>query len=72
MTARNGGLSFAVGPAGEQFPLVHYSGDDFYFETAGENGSGFSGAIFAGSPTRVTSLTVNAWNADKLGTFVRP
>jgi hypothetical protein len=65
------GLWFTVGPRREKFRLHHYSGDDFYFETRGENATGFSGALFDGTPARVTSLTITAWNADGLANFVR-
>jgi CubicO group peptidase (beta-lactamase class C family) len=71
VSADTHGLSFTVGPRGERFRLHHFSGDEFYFETRGENATGFSGALFDGTPARVTSLTVTAWNADELGTFLR-
>ncbi|MGI8415556.1 MAG: serine hydrolase [Nakamurella sp.] len=71
VSARDGGLVFKVGPAVQSFPLRHHSGNDFYFATTGENASGLSGAPFVGSSTRITSVTINAWNKDKLGTFVR-
>jgi hypothetical protein len=71
VSLRNGSLTFTVGPDHERHPLQHYSGDDFFFETTGENLSGFSGAVFAGSRSRVTTVTINAWNADKLGVFTR-
>jgi CubicO group peptidase (beta-lactamase class C family) len=71
VSVRDGELSFTVGPNRQRFPLLHYSGDDFYFETSGENQTGFSGVIFSGRHRHITSLTVNAWDADKLGTFVR-
>ncbi|NTX39802.1 serine hydrolase [Myxococcus sp. CA033] len=71
VSLRDGALSFTVGPAGKRFPLTHYSGDEFYFQTTGENASGFSGALFAAPRTKVLSLTINAWNRDKLGVFTR-
>ncbi|MCP3166421.1 serine hydrolase [Myxococcus qinghaiensis] len=71
VTLRDGALSFTVGPAGKRFALMHYSGDEFYFQTTGENESGFSGAFFAAPRTKVLSLTINAWNRDKLGVFTR-
>lgn len=64
-------LSLTAGPKKEQHPLRHYSGDDFFFETTGEDATGFSGAVFGGSGSRITSVTVNAWNRDKLGVFTR-
>ncbi len=71
VSVREGGLRFTVGPAGQSFRLRHYSGDDFFFETTGEGASGLSGARFAGSSARIASMTVNAWNEQNLGTFVR-
>lgn len=65
------GLSLTVGPLGEAHPLRHYSGDEFFFETTGEDASGFSGAVFRGSAPHITSVTVPAWNHDGLGKFVR-
>ena len=37
-----------MGPALEKFALRHYSGDEFFFSTTGEDDSGFSGAIVHG------------------------
>lgn len=71
VSVSQGGLRFTVGPAGESFRLRHYSGDDFFFRTTGEGDSGLSGARFAASSGRIASLSVNAWNAQKLGTFIR-
>ena len=71
VSVAGGALSLTVGPRREQHRLRHYSGDDFFFPTTGEDASGFSGALFGGSPSRVTSVTVNAWNHQKLGTFTR-
>jgi hypothetical protein len=71
VTLAGGALSFTVGPGREKHKLQHYSGDEFFFATTGEDASGLSGAVFSGSPSRVTSVTVNAWNRDKIGTFTR-
>jgi CubicO group peptidase (beta-lactamase class C family) len=71
VSARGGGLSLTVGPRGLTFRLRHYSGDDFYFQTVGEDESGLSGAVFDGSRGLMRSLTINAWDAHGLGTFVR-
>ena len=67
----DGKLRFTVGPALEEFALRHYSGDEFYFQTTGEDDSGFSGATFTMSGDEAASLLITAWNAEKLGTFVR-
>lgn len=64
MSAVNGGLSFTVGLAREQHPLRSYSGDEFFFDTTGEDASGFSAALFDGTPFRVTSVRINAWNKE--------
>jgi hypothetical protein len=71
VSRRGGALRFTVGPNQEYHRLHHYSGNEFYFETTGENATGFSGAVFDVKSERVTSLTVNAWHADSLGTFTR-
>lgn len=67
----DGKLEFTVGPAMEKFPLRHYSGDEFFFQTTGEDDSGYSGATFTMSGDKATSLLITAWNAEELGTFVR-
>ncbi len=64
-------LSFTVGPGLQNFPLSHYSGDDYFFPTTGEDDSGFSGAIFTVSGRQAESLVIGAWNAQDLGTFRR-
>jgi CubicO group peptidase (beta-lactamase class C family) len=64
-------LFFTAGPAKEEFELKHYSGNEFFFATTGEDDSGWSGAIFAVSGDRAKSLTINAWNNEELGTFER-
>ena len=64
-------LSFTVGPGLQNFALRHYSGDDYFFATTGEDDSGFSGATFTVSGNRAESLVVGAWNAQELGTFRR-
>ncbi|MDN5769302.1 MAG: serine hydrolase [Microlunatus sp.] len=71
VSAGGGKLAFTVGPAGDRFPLQHYSGDEFFFDTVGEDDSGFSGAIFAGSGSAAQKLTITAWNTEELGTFTR-
>lgn len=71
VSLRGGRLSLTVGPDREQHALTHYSGDDFFFETTGEDASGLSGAVFRGTASRVASVTVNAWNHEGLGTFTR-
>ncbi|WP_461172644.1 serine hydrolase [Arthrobacter sp. Z1-9] len=69
-----GKLAMRMGPAGgpTTFPLTHFDGDTFSFETIGENGNGLAGAIFAGggggSSPRVT---LDFYNRTGLGTFTR-
>ena len=68
---RDGGLTFTVGPNKERWRLEHYSGDEFFFTTTGEDESGLSGATFKTSGGRATALTIGAWNHEGLGTFTR-
>lgn len=71
VSSRGGALWFTVGPDRAHHRLRHYSGDDFFFKTTGEDASGLSGAVFQGTRTQVRSLTINAWDHEGLGTFIR-
>jgi CubicO group peptidase (beta-lactamase class C family) len=71
VTQSGGTLAITVGPARRRFELQHYSGDEFFFATTGEDASGLSGATFRVAGGRATALTVGAWNKEKLGTFTR-
>ncbi|MFE9634895.1 serine hydrolase [Streptomyces sp. NPDC006463] len=61
-----GALTLALGPKPLRFPLAHYDGDTFSFETAGENAVGRTGVTFADGTVRVEYL-----DANHLGTFTR-
>jgi CubicO group peptidase (beta-lactamase class C family) len=71
VSVANGGLALAAGPNAEQHGLTHYSGDEFFFDTTGEDASGLSGAVFTASVSGISSVSVNAWNHEGLGTFAR-
>ncbi|MGW2042693.1 serine hydrolase [Streptomyces virginiae] len=62
----DGALTLALGPKPLRFPLTHYDGDTFSFETTGENAVGRTGVTFADGTLRVEYL-----DADHLGTFTR-
>lgn len=68
---RGGALNFTVGPNREWYELEHYSGDEFFFETTGEDASGLSGAVFRGTSSGIRTVTINAWDHEQLGTFTR-
>ena len=68
---RSGTLHVTAGPAKMQFDLQHYSGDEFFFKTVGEDETGLSGATFTTSGGRAAALTIGAWNHEGLGRFVR-
>ncbi|MGW0366754.1 serine hydrolase [Streptomyces sp. NPDC002990] len=57
-------LTLSLGPKPLRFPLTHYDGDTFSFETTGENAVGRTGVTFADGTVRVEYL-----DADRLGTF---
>lgn len=73
VVSQNGKLTMVAGPKPTAFPLTHYDGNTFTFETKGENMSGLSGAIFnvpdASSPAN--TVTIPAWDHNGLGTFTR-
>ncbi|MFJ3924265.1 serine hydrolase [Streptomyces sp. NPDC090022] len=66
VTADDGALTLALGPKPLRFPLTHYDGDTFSFETTGENAVGRTGVFFKDGTVRVEYL-----DADRLGTFTR-
>ncbi|ACL39058.1 beta-lactamase [Pseudarthrobacter chlorophenolicus A6] len=71
---QDGGLAMRMGPDGNQttFPLTHFDGDTFSFESIGENGNGLAGAVFA-EPRRGSSqeVVLDFYNRTGLGTFTR-
>jgi CubicO group peptidase (beta-lactamase class C family) len=66
--ARDGevGLVLSLGPKPQHYPLTHYDGDTFSFETRGENAVGRTGVYFSGDTVRVEYL-----DATHLGTFTK-
>ncbi|MFP5312773.1 MAG: serine hydrolase, partial [Actinomycetes bacterium] len=69
-----GHLAMRMGPDGHRttFPLTHFDGDTFSFESIGENGNGLAGALFA-EPRSGSSpqVTLDFYNKTGLGTFTR-
>ncbi|MFD7624751.1 serine hydrolase [Streptomyces sp. NPDC059851] len=61
-----GGLTLSLGPEPERYPLRHYDGDTFSFETAGENAVGRTGVFFKDGTMRIEYL-----DEEHLGTFTR-
>ncbi|MEU8433144.1 serine hydrolase [Streptomyces sp. NPDC029216] len=61
-----GALTLSLGPKPLRFPLTHYDGDTFSFETAGENAVGRTGVFFSDGTVRIEYL-----DAEHLGTFTR-
>ncbi|MCM1966963.1 serine hydrolase [Streptomyces sp. G1] len=61
-----GKLTLSLGPEPMVFPLTHYDGNTFSFETAGENAVGRTGVFF--SPADRT-VRIEYLDADHLGTF---
>ncbi|WP_164204822.1 serine hydrolase [[Micrococcus luteus] ATCC 49442] len=70
----DGKLAIRMGPAASptDFPLTHFDGDTFSFESVGENANGLAGAIFAGaSDGPAPSVTLDFYDRTGLGTFTR-
>ncbi|MET9324515.1 serine hydrolase [Streptomyces sp. NPDC003038] len=59
-------LTLSLGPKPLRFPLTHYDGDTFSFETTGENAVGRTGVTFADGTVRIEYL-----DANRLGTFTK-
>ena len=85
VAVENGVLTLELGPAGRttKFPLTHFDGDTFSFESIGENANGLAGAIFApGADTApgadaaagggtASSVRLDFYDQTGLGTFTR-
>ncbi|HEV7168199.1 MAG TPA: serine hydrolase [Micrococcaceae bacterium] len=74
VSAANGQLSMAMGPAGKPttFKLTHFDGNTFSFETIGENANGLAGAIFTiGAGGTASSVRLDFYDQTGLGTFTR-
>ncbi|CAL9395420.1 D-aminopeptidase [Streptomyces sp. enrichment culture] len=64
--APGGGLVLSLGPKPLRFPLAHYDGDTFSYETAGENAVGRTGVVFGDGTVRIEYLDEGG-----MGTFSR-
>ncbi|MCU7820380.1 serine hydrolase [Kitasatospora sp. DSM 101779] len=70
--SQNGRLVMSLGPENLQFPLQHYDGDVFSFQTRGENAVGLSGVTFTvGADGQASTVVVEQFDHDGLGTFTR-
>jgi hypothetical protein len=65
------GIVMTLGPKAVQFPLTHYRANTFFFTTQGEMQTGLSGATFQSAAGGALSVTLNAYDKDGLGVFVR-
>jgi hypothetical protein len=66
------GLSLNLGPAPTSYPLHHYSGDIFTFQTPGENAGGLSPVRFSRTGEgKATSVLIDYFNTNGEGLFVR-
>ncbi|MEU1288198.1 serine hydrolase [Kitasatospora sp. NPDC005856] len=71
-TGNGGALVMSLGPDNLQFPLRHYAGDVFSFQTRGENAVGLSGVTFTvGADGRASKVVVEQFDHEGLGTFTR-
>ncbi|MHA7290380.1 serine hydrolase [Arthrobacter sp. MDT3-24] len=69
-----GKLAMRLGPPGSPttFPLTHFDGDTFSFESIGENANGLAGALFEGAGSGSSpSVTLDFYDRTGLGTFTR-
>ena len=81
VAVESGVLTLELGPAGRttKFPLKHFDGDTFSFESIGENANGLAGAIFApaapgaapGASGTASSVRLDFYDQTGLGTFTR-
>jgi CubicO group peptidase (beta-lactamase class C family) len=73
IVAESSGLHLLIGPHPNDYPLGHWDGNRFSFFPTGENALGITQATFTPNPagTRATSVTLEYYDADQLGTFTR-
>lgn len=74
VTAAGGTLAMSMGPpdAPTTFDLTHFDGDQFTYETIGENAAGTSGAVFTlGAGGTASSVNLPFYDQTRLGTFTR-
>jgi CubicO group peptidase (beta-lactamase class C family) len=81
VAVESGVLTLELGPAGRttKFPLKHFDGDTFSFESIGENANGLAGAIFdpgadgatPGADGTASSVRLDFYDQTGLGTFTR-
>jgi len=69
---RGDGLAMVVGPEPMTFPLSHYDGDTFTWETIGENAIGLSSVTFTlDRDRRAASMVVGQFDTHGAGRFER-
>jgi len=73
VVARGSSLHVLIGPKPTDYRLEHWSGNLFAFFPVGENALGISAATFGSrrGGKRATSLTLEYYDTDGLGTFTR-
>jgi hypothetical protein len=72
IVADGAGLALVAGPDRLTWPLTHFDGDVFWFQPAGENAFGPSGAVFTVGPDRVAStLLIDYLDGFGQGTLTR-
>ena len=73
IVAKGGSLHLLIGPGPDDYPLTHWSDNVFSFFPTGENALGITAATFnpASGGAQASSVTLEYYNADQLGTFKR-
>jgi CubicO group peptidase (beta-lactamase class C family) len=74
LTADGEALTMSMGPPDRPttFPLTHYAGDTFTFESVGENANGLAGAIVTvDDDGTAASVRLDFYDRTGLGTFTR-
>jgi hypothetical protein len=73
IVAESSGLHLLIGPNPNDYPLGHWDGNRFSFFPTGENAVGITQATFTpnAAGTQATSVTLEYYDADRLGTFTR-
>lgn len=71
ITAEEEGIFMTLGPNAARFPMSHWNGSTFTYQTVGEYGGITSGVFFTLGKDNASSVTLEVLNANKNGTFTR-
>jgi hypothetical protein len=71
VVSRGGEQRVLIGPRPNEYPLTHWSGNEFAFYPTGESALGISAANFLGKGAKAGALRLEYYNDNGWGTLIR-